>query len=412
MAAAARVDHPGALGHGIRQQRVEVIDLARLRQRGQRHARFPGHARLEGGQFGAELVEERLQHVVMHEEDLQRGAALAVEGEGAGDRLADGVVEVDLRQDDAGVLRIQAEGGAQAVRARVEFLQVAGAGVGADEGEHVDLAAGHQRADGVAALAVDDVDHPRREAVAERFQQRADQQHAELGRLEHHGVAHDQRRDQGSEGFVQRVVVRAHAQRHAHRHAADLAEGALFQFEAAGAAVQFLERLDGVDDVVAGAVELLLGVLEVLADLPHQQLHHRLALFAHAGEECLDVLDALGHAQGRPQALAVVVGCDCRIQRRQRGVGVEQRCAAEDDLFVAVLAGQEDRAAHRGERAFPALEFAVQQVFALLDGRARAVLLGDAGSGGEEVVEVVVVVHCQFLWSGKTVGRVQPAEGR
>ncbi|MNM56275.1 hypothetical protein D3C81_674410 [compost metagenome] len=135
-------------------------------------------------------------------------------------------------------------------------------------------------------------------------------------------------------------------------------------------------------------------------------------MFAHAGEEGPDVLDALGHAQGRPQALAVVVGRDCGIQRCQSGVGVEQRGAAEDDLFVAVLAGQEDRAAHRGERAFPACQLAVQEIFALLDGSARAVLLGDVGGGGEEVVEVVVVVHCQFLWSGKMVGRVQPAIGR
>ncbi|MNP25128.1 hypothetical protein D3C76_1179220 [compost metagenome] len=174
----------------------------------------------------------------MDEEDLQRRAALAVERQGAGNGLVDGIVQIDLGQHDPRVLSIQAQSGAQAMRAWVELFQVAGRLVGADEGKHIDLAAGHQRADGLAAAPIDNVDHPGREAVAEGFEQRANQQHAELGRFEHHGVTHDQRRNQGGEGFVQRVVVGAHAQCHAQRRATDLAEGVLFQFEAAGAAVQ------------------------------------------------------------------------------------------------------------------------------------------------------------------------------
>ncbi|MCY1547951.1 hypothetical protein D9M68_840350 [compost metagenome] len=178
MAAAARVDHPGALGYGILQQGVEVIDFPRLRQRGQGHAVVPGHAGLQFAQPGAELVEERFEHLLVDEEDLQRGTALAVERQRAGEGLADRVVQVDPGQDDAGVLRIQAEGGTQAVRAWVQLLQVAGDLVGADEGKDVDLAALHQRADRLATTPVDDVYHPGREAVAEGLQQRADQQHA------------------------------------------------------------------------------------------------------------------------------------------------------------------------------------------------------------------------------------------
>ena len=303
----------------------------------------------------------------MDKEDFQCGAALAVERQRTGDRFADRIVQIDFRQDDARVFRIQPQRGAQAVWFRVQFFQVAGGFVGADEGEDVDLAAGHQRADGFAAAAVDHVDHAGREAVAERFEQRANQQHAELGRFEHHGVAHDQRRNQRGEGFVQRIVVRAHAQRDAERHAADLPEGVLFQLETAGATVEFLERIDGVDDVVAGAVELFFRVLEVLADFPHQQLHHRIALLAHAPEEGFDVLNAFGHAHGRPQALASVVGANGGVEGGEGGVGIEQRRAAEDHLFVAVFAVQIDRAAHGGERAVPAAQLAIDQIFALLD---------------------------------------------
>ncbi|MCY1303795.1 hypothetical protein D9M70_535200 [compost metagenome] len=118
------------------------------------------------------------------------------------------------------------------------------------------------------------------------------------------------------------------------------------------------------------------------------------------------MLDALGHPQRRPQALAVVVGLHRGIEGGQRGVGVEQRSAAEDHLFVALVPGQEHRAAHRRQRAVPAQQLAVQQVLALLDGRARTVLLGDVGEGGEELVEVVLVVHCQFLWSGWIRGKL------
>jgi len=99
-----------------------------------------------------------------------------------------------------------------------------------------------------------------------------------------------------------------------HRHAADLAERALLQLETAGAAVQLLQRMNGVDDVVAGAIELLFGILEVLADLPHQQLDHRLALLAHARQEGLHMGDALSHTHGWPGAAAVIVSGDGGVQ--------------------------------------------------------------------------------------------------
>nr|GFD19556.1 hypothetical protein [Tanacetum cinerariifolium] len=144
-------------------------------QRSQRNAGFPRHAWFELCQLLFEFFEEAADHVFMHEQDFQRGATLAVERQGTGDGFTDRVVQVD-------------------------------------------------RADGLAAAAVNHVDDAGREAVAEGFEQRTDQQHAELGGLEHHGVAHDQRRNQGGEGFVQRVVVRPHAQGDAQRDTTNLAQ--------------------------------------------------------------------------------------------------------------------------------------------------------------------------------------------
>jgi hypothetical protein len=76
----------------------------------------------------------------MHEEDLERGAPLAVEGERPQDALAHRGVEVGVLQDDGGVLRLQPEHGTQAVRSWVLLLQQVGDRARPDEGEHVDLA--------------------------------------------------------------------------------------------------------------------------------------------------------------------------------------------------------------------------------------------------------------------------------
>ncbi|MNN57306.1 hypothetical protein D3C81_1722890 [compost metagenome] len=90
------VEHARAFGRGIGDQAVEVVDLAGLWQRGQRHAWLPRHAGLERGQFALEFVEEGIDHVLVDEQDLQCRAALAVERQRAGNRFFDGVVEVHL----------------------------------------------------------------------------------------------------------------------------------------------------------------------------------------------------------------------------------------------------------------------------------------------------------------------------
>ncbi|MND92867.1 hypothetical protein D3C80_850410 [compost metagenome] len=235
----------------------------------------------------------------------------------------------------------------------MQFLQGTGALVGADKGEHINFAAGHQGADGFPSAAIDHIDHPSREAITEGFEQWTDQQHTELGRFEYHSVAHDQGRNQSSEGFVQRVVVGTHAQSHAQRHATDLTQRVLLEVKTAGATIQLLERGNGVNNIVAGAIELLFRVLEVFADFPHQQFDHRATLLAHARQKSFNVLDALGHTHSRPQTLAPIIGADGGVESDQRRPGVEQWRAAEDRLLVALCGAEEYRAAHRRQRACP-----------------------------------------------------------
>ncbi|MNT45275.1 hypothetical protein D3C72_1818500 [compost metagenome] len=55
------------------------------------------------------------------------------------------------------------------MRLWVQFFEITGSLVGTDEGKDIDLAAGHQSADGFSAATVDDVDDPCRKAVTERF---------------------------------------------------------------------------------------------------------------------------------------------------------------------------------------------------------------------------------------------------
>ncbi|MCY1534439.1 hypothetical protein D9M68_698120 [compost metagenome] len=116
------------------------------------------------------------------------------------------------------------------------------------------------------------------------------------------------------------------------------------------------------------------------------------------------MLDALGHAHCRPGALAMVVGGDGGVQRRQRGIGIQQRRAAQHHLLITLLARQEHRAAHRRHRPLPTQQLTVDQVLALLDGRAGAVTLGNLAGSGEQGLEVVVG-HCTFLRIGTTGSR-------
>ncbi len=189
-----------------------------------------------------------------------------------------------------------------------------------------DLAGLDERARDRAAVAVHDVDDARREGLGERAQERRLAERAVARQLRDDRVAHDQRRDQRRERLVERVVERPHAQHDPERRAADLGEDARARRETPGGAVDLLQRLDRVEDVLDRAVELLLGVAACLADLPHQQPHRLLADLLHARRERLHGLDPGANAHRRPAAAPVVPRGDGGVKggegllRRERGV--------------------------------------------------------------------------------------------
>ncbi|MNQ99266.1 hypothetical protein D3C85_1149920 [compost metagenome] len=93
------------------------------------------------------------------------------------------------------------------------------------------------------------------------------------------------------------------------------------------------------------------------------------------------MLDALGHAHRRPGPLAPVVGAHGGVQGGEGGFGVQQGRAAEDNLYIAVLATEVDRAAHWRQRPLPVAQGAIDQVIALLDGLAKAIRFWNVGKG-------------------------------
>lgn len=72
-----------------------------------------------------------------------------------------------------------------------------------------------------------------------------------------------------------------------------------------------IHYLNGVFDVDDGTIELLLGVGTGLANLPHQQSDYLLALRLQAGNELLDVVDALFGLRWKVR-LRVAKGCTHR----------------------------------------------------------------------------------------------------
>ncbi|MNN48730.1 hypothetical protein D3C81_1632260 [compost metagenome] len=62
-------------------------------------------------------------------------------------------------------------------------------------------------------------------------------------------------------------------------------------------------------------------------------------------------------------------------------------------MFVAVIALEINRTAHRGERAVPAAQLAVDQVFALLDLSVEAVFFRDVADRREQVAKDVCCGH-------------------
>ena len=185
-------DDAGSLRLGVLDQPGHVLDLAGFRERRDAHALVPGHADLQLGEFLREPLQEAVDDRLVHDQHLERRAALAVERQRTQQALLYGEIDVGVRQDDRGILGVKPEDGPQAVHLGMHLLEVIGDLAGADQGEDVDLARLQQHRDNLRAFAVDGVDDALRKGASKGLQQRREEEHAELRRLEHHGVAHDE----------------------------------------------------------------------------------------------------------------------------------------------------------------------------------------------------------------------------
>ena len=163
----------------------------------------------------------------MNIENLQGRAALTVKRQAAQQTFLHCQIKIGISQDDTGILGLKAEHRAQPMRFRMLVFEQISHPAAADKGQHVDLASLHQWADNLAAFTVDRIHHAPRKRIAEGLEERLMQQYTKLGWLENHGIAHDQRRDQGRECLIERIIERPHAQHHAQRRAPDLADHSL-----------------------------------------------------------------------------------------------------------------------------------------------------------------------------------------
>ncbi len=295
-------------------------------------------------------------------------------------------------ENDRGVLRVEAEYCAEPVRFRMLLLQIVRHSARTDERKHVDLARRQHARHHHLARGLDRIDHALWKCTAERFEQWREQQRAVLGRFEHDRVAHQQRRNQRGEGFVQRIVVRPHAQHDPERGTADLTDRAFDDDEPGVVVVEVLQRGDRLLDVVDGTVEFLFRVGETLPDLPHDQLGNRAPLRDHLPDEVLHALDALGDRHRRPFAATAVVCCDGRIQRRVALGFPHHRIAADLDLLQLVI-GQSDADGREDSLALavPASEFAIDEIGALVNRSGESVLGRNLAVAREQLFQGVSI---------------------
>ncbi|MCY1409593.1 hypothetical protein D9M71_249460 [compost metagenome] len=162
----------------------------------------------------------------------------------------------------------------------------------AGEGDLGDALAGGQRLAGFLAEALDDVEHARRQQVADHFHQHADAQRSLLGRLEYHAVAGGQGRGEFPRGHQYREVPRDDLPDHAQRLVDVVGDGVFVDL--GGAAFLGADATGEVAEVVGGQ-----------RDIGVQRLADRLAVVPGFGdgEQFQVLLDAVGDLQQDVRAI-------------------------------------------------------------------------------------------------------------
>ena len=128
----------------------------------------------------------------------------------------------------------------------VFFLEDVGSLTTSNERQNIDFPGLHQWSCDDVTGTVDGIDDAFGEGGAEGFEKRFVEESTHAWRLEDDGIAHDERRDERGECFVERIVEWAHAEHDAERGAADLADDSLLDDEARGHAVEILQGVDRV----------------------------------------------------------------------------------------------------------------------------------------------------------------------
>ena len=186
-----------------------------------------------------------------------------------------------------------------------------------------------------------------------------------LGRLQNHGVAHEQCGYQRREGLVERIVERSHAEHHTQGSASDLADDSLLDGEPGRIAVQVFHCGEGIVDVLNGPVELLKRILERFADLPHQKSHDPVLGFDHPENEAFHMFDPIGHRQGGPQPPSVIIGGNRRIQGLKRLRFRQQRIFTDGKRFRTVVVCHPNGREHLLTRAVPDPDLTVDEIAGL-----------------------------------------------
>jgi hypothetical protein len=109
------------------------------------------------------------------------------------------------------------------------------------------------------------------------------------------------------------------------------------------------------------------------------------------------VVNAFNYTHSRPRTLSVIVSPYSGIQSYQRSVSVKQWGTSQYDLLARVSVFYEDRAAYLGQGAFPYVEHAINEIFALLN-LLRDLVLGWNTAGIREQVIQGVSGHINTLF--------------
>ncbi|CFW91781.1 Uncharacterised protein [Bordetella pertussis] len=287
------------------------------------------------------LLDEALVDRLLDQDARRAGADLALverEHGQALERLVQELVVVvhHVVEEDVGALAAQLHrGGDQVVGRRVQDVLAHRRRPG--EGDFGDALAGGQRLAGLLAIAVDHVEHARRQQVADQFGQHQDRGRRLFGRLEHHHAARRQRRRQLPSHHQQREVPGNDLPHHAdgfvevvgHGVGVDLRDGALLRPDAAR---EIAEMVDRQRQVGRGGLAQRLAVVDRLG---HRQ-HGQLSLDA-VGDAQQDV-GPLGGRGARPRGARAMR----RVQRqfdvgRARARHAAKRLAGNGRQIVEVL---------------------------------------------------------------------------